>query len=83
MDKLKLTGRNLGQAFNSRCGHACLCHAILLITKTAKLKVENLSKTTFRFSLISFSTPRLKVRLHWRDFARDFALACTFCKENK
>ncbi len=20
----------------------------------------------------------LKVRLHWRDFARDFALACTF-----
>ncbi len=25
----------------------------------------------------------LKVRLHWRDFVRDFALACTFSKENK
>ncbi len=25
----------------------------------------------------------LKVRLHWRDFAHDFALACTFSKENK
>ncbi len=25
----------------------------------------------------------IKVRLHWHDFARDFALACTFSKENK
>jgi hypothetical protein len=25
----------------------------------------------------------LKVRLHWCNFARDFALACTFSKENK
>ncbi len=25
----------------------------------------------------------LKVHLHWRNFARDFALACTFSKENK
>jgi hypothetical protein len=25
----------------------------------------------------------IKVRLHWRDFACDFALACTFSKENK
>ncbi len=26
---------------------------------------------------------QVKVRLHWRDFVRDFALACTFSKENK
>jgi hypothetical protein len=25
----------------------------------------------------------LKVRLHWRNFTCDFALACTFSKENK
>jgi hypothetical protein len=25
----------------------------------------------------------LKVRLHWRDFTRDFALAFMFSKENK
>ncbi len=27
--------------------------------------------------------PLFKVRLHWRDFARDFTLAYTFSKENK
>jgi hypothetical protein len=26
---------------------------------------------------------KLKVRLHWRDFARDFELACPFSKKNK
>jgi hypothetical protein len=50
----KLTGHNLGWVFSSRCGRACLCYAIMLLTKTAKLKVENSAQTTFRFSPISF-----------------------------
>ncbi len=44
--QVKLTGQNLGQVFNSRYGHACIRHAIALITKTALLKVENLGQTT-------------------------------------
>ncbi len=39
--------------FNSRRGRACVCRAILLITKTAQLKVENLARATFRFSPIT------------------------------
>jgi hypothetical protein len=34
MDKLKLTGQNLGQVFSSRYGCECVCHAVVLITKT-------------------------------------------------
>jgi hypothetical protein len=33
------------------------CHAIALITKTAKLKVENLAQITFGFSPVDFCTP--------------------------
>jgi hypothetical protein len=36
MNNLKLTGRNPSRVFKSRCGRACLCHAIALITKTAQ-----------------------------------------------
>ncbi len=39
--KLELTGQNPGRVFNSRWGRVCICHAIVLITKTAQLKVEN------------------------------------------
>ncbi len=35
MRELKLTGRNLGQVYDSRCGCVCLCHAITFITQTA------------------------------------------------
>ncbi len=58
MDKLKLTGQNLGRVFNFKCGRACLYHAVVLIIKTAKLKVENSAQTTFRFSPVSFCTLR-------------------------
>ncbi len=40
---------------NSRCGHACVCHAVILITKTAYLNVENAAQTNFRLSLVSIS----------------------------
>jgi len=58
MDELKLTGQNLGRVFNFKCGRVCLYHAVAFIIKTAKLKVENSAQTTFRFSPISFFTPR-------------------------
>jgi hypothetical protein len=58
MDKLKLTGQNLGQVFNFKCGRACLYHAVTVIIKTAKLKVENSAQTTFRLSPVSFCAPR-------------------------
>ncbi len=59
MDKLKLTGRDLGQAFNSRCGCACLRHVVVLIIKTDYLKVENSTKENdnFRLSPVNFPSP--------------------------
>jgi hypothetical protein len=45
MDKLKLTGQNLGRVINSRWGAARL-------TKTDLLKVENLTQKTFPFAFV-------------------------------
>jgi hypothetical protein len=39
MGNLKLTRQNLGRLLSSRCGRACACHVIALITKTIQLKV--------------------------------------------
>jgi hypothetical protein len=61
MDKLKLAGQNLGRVFNFKHGRVCLYHTVTLINKTTKLKVENLDQTTFRFSTVSFHSPRLQV----------------------
>jgi hypothetical protein len=63
MDKLKLTGQNLGRVFNFKCGRVCLHHGVTLITKTAKFKVENLVQTTFSFSPVSFCAPRMIISL--------------------
>jgi hypothetical protein len=35
MDKLKLTGQNMGRVFKTRLGCACICRAIAYLTKTA------------------------------------------------
>ncbi len=51
-----LKGQILGRVFNSRRGRACICDAIVQITETAKLKVENFAQTTFRLSPVSFQT---------------------------
>ncbi len=50
-----------------------------LLIKKILFLFQNLKKNTF---LATYFT-HLKVRLQWRDFARDFALACTFSKENR
>jgi hypothetical protein len=44
MDKLKLTGQNLGQVFHSRLGHAGIGHAIVHITKQPNLKLKTQPK---------------------------------------
>ncbi len=49
MDKLELTGQNLGRVFKSRLSRVCIGHELYTFCKTAKLKVENLAQTTFRF----------------------------------
>ncbi len=40
LDKVKLTGQNLGRVFNFRRGRACLCHAIAFIQKQPSLKLK-------------------------------------------
>jgi len=58
MDKLKLTGVNLGRVFNYRRGRAgVLIDKYTHIINTAKLKVENSAQTSFRFSPVSFLAP--------------------------
>jgi hypothetical protein len=60
MDKLKLTGQNLGRVFKSRLGRVGSGHELYTFRKTAKLKVENSAQTIFRFSSVSFRAPRSK-----------------------
>jgi hypothetical protein len=62
MVKLKLTGLSLGRVYNSRSGR-WLCRAIVkLLSKTAKLNVENYVQTTFKLSPIKYRTPRPSLR---------------------
>ncbi len=44
MDKLKLIGRNLGQVFDFRLGHACKNHAIEHVTKQPNLTLKTQPK---------------------------------------
>jgi len=53
MNKLKLMGWKLVQIINSRRGRACLCHAILLITKTARNHGSNSSNNHKHFTTTS------------------------------
>ncbi len=74
MDKFKLRGQNQGRVFNFRCGHACVCHSIMLITKTAQLKVENSAYVTVTFTLIFFSGT-----FSWRQLELN---PCTYIKKS-
>jgi hypothetical protein len=51
---MEILRQNLGRVFNSRCGRARLRHAVMLITETAKLKVENPARITFSLSPVKF-----------------------------
>jgi len=58
MNKLKLTGQNLGRVFKTRLGRVCTGHEMYIFCKTAQLKVENSAQTTFRLSPIGFWAPQ-------------------------
>jgi hypothetical protein len=59
MDKLKLTGQNLGQVFNSRLGRACICHAIACMTKRPNLKLKTQPKQLLGSLPLAFTLPTL------------------------
>jgi hypothetical protein len=57
MDKLKLTGLNLGRVFHSRLGCACIGHAIVHITKQPNLKLKTQPKQLLGSLLLAFALP--------------------------
>ncbi len=57
MDKLKLTGQNLGRFFNSICVCSFVLQAIMVITKTAWIKVEKQPQQLLGYLLFAFMLP--------------------------
>jgi hypothetical protein len=57
IDKLKLTGQNLGQVFNFRQGRTFVCYAITLITKQPTLKLKTWPKQLLGYLLLAFALP--------------------------
>ncbi len=57
MDKLKLTGLNLGRVFNSRLGSACIGRAIVHITKQPNLKLKTRPKQLLDSLPLAFAHP--------------------------
>ncbi len=57
MDKIMLTGQNLGRVFNSRLGRACIHHAIVHITKQPNLKLKTWSKQLLGYIPLAFVLP--------------------------
>ncbi len=58
MDKLQLTGRNLGRVFNFRFGHLRAEHFWCYQVKLPDLKLKTRPKQTSRFSPVSYCAPR-------------------------
>ncbi len=66
MDKLQLTGRNLGQVFNYRSDWMFIC-AYSVMKHNSLTYVENSVQTTFKLSPISFVAPRIVSKsCEWR-----------------
>jgi hypothetical protein len=57
IDKLKVTGLNLGRVFNSRLGRACIGRAIVHITKQPKLKLKTRPKQLLGSLPFAFALP--------------------------
>ncbi len=53
MDKLYMTGRNLGRVFNSRSGRMLVVLVNGFEAYTTYLKIENSAQATFGFSPVS------------------------------
>jgi len=58
MDKLQLTGRNLGSVFNFRSGHLHALQSAISV-KMPNLKLKTLTQITSSFSPVSYRAPRL------------------------
>ncbi len=61
MDKLWLTGQNLGRVFYSRSGCVRAMQLSCFETKRPSLKLKTRPKTTFKFSPIRYRIPRVCV----------------------
>ncbi len=57
MDKLKLTGLNLGRVFHSRLGRACIGHEIVHLTKQPNLKLKTWPKQLLGSLPLAFMLP--------------------------
>jgi hypothetical protein len=57
MDKLKITGQNLGQVFHCRIGFTCTGHAIIHITKQPNLKLKTWPKQLLGSLPLAFALP--------------------------
>jgi hypothetical protein len=83
MDKLKLTGQNLGRVFHCRLGRTCIGHAIIHITKQPNLKLTTWPKQLLgSLSLVSFRTPHTDVSKYKpiRSFADSYLLGAMLIK---
>jgi hypothetical protein len=60
MDKLKVTGRNLGRVFNSSLRHASICRAIVCGTKQPNLKMKIWPKLLLGSFPLTFAFPIVK-----------------------
>ncbi len=56
-NKLKLTGRNLDQVFNSRLGCVCICRAMACITKRPNLKLKTRPEQLLGSLLLALTFP--------------------------
>jgi hypothetical protein len=62
MDKLKLTGQNLGQVFNFRCVHACVPGASFTSPKLSSLKLKTRAKQVLGSLQLAFALPIVALR---------------------
>jgi hypothetical protein len=75
MDKLKLTGQNLGRVFNSRLGHACMFRVIAYITKQPNLKLKTWPKQLLVSLLLALEVPGLCHLIVRNRFRMDHSVA--------
>jgi hypothetical protein len=65
MDKLWLTGQNLGEVFNPRLGCSCKCRAIAYFTKQTSLKLKTWPKQLLGSLPLAFALPDKAQILHF------------------
>jgi hypothetical protein len=64
MDKLQLTGQNLGRVFNLRLGHLCAEHFWCYQVKLPNLKLKTRPKQLLGSPPLDIALPRLTYKRH-------------------